>query len=111
MRTELSEKRQRVLTIVVLLVLLSFVLRLFYFQVIAAPELNKESSAAMQINGTIPAIRGNIVDNAGNILAATEFSWDVNIDPVNVGPVVLDIDGNKVPFTKEAIAEKDCRNS
>ena len=45
MRTELSEKRQRVLTIVVLLVLLSFVLRLFYFQVIAAPELNKESSA------------------------------------------------------------------
>ena len=106
MRTELSEKRQRVLTIVVLLVLLSFVLRLFYFQVVAAPELNKESSAAMQINGTISAIRGNILDNSGNVLAATEFSWDVNIDPVNVGPVVLDIDGNKVPFTKEAIAEK-----
>jgi cell division protein FtsI (penicillin-binding protein 3) len=33
-------------------------------------------------------------------------SWDVNVDPKIVGPVVLTIDGEKVAFTKDQMAEK-----
>lgn len=106
MHTEQTDRRQKILTTVLLLVLGVFIARLFYYQVLIAPEINKTSESAMEVNADIPAVRGEIRDSNGNVLAATVFSWDVNIDPANVGPVVLDIDGNKVPFTKDAIAEK-----
>jgi len=104
--TDLTDKRQKRLTLFVIAVLILFIGRLVWYQIIDAPNINKVSSEAMVKESTLPAIRGEIKDSQGNILASTEKTWDINIDPLNVGPVVLEIDGQKVPFTKEQIAEK-----
>ena len=96
-------KRHRNLNIFVLLVLLAFAARLTWFQVIAADTFRAEAKSAISVTKNIEAVRGNIVDSQGNILATTIFTWDVNIDPVNVGPVTLDIDGKKTAFSKEEI--------
>jgi len=100
------DRRQRRFNGLVLLILVLFFGRLVWFQVIAAPEINAESLKARLVERNIEAVRGNIVDTEGHILATTSFSWDVNIDPVNVGPVILTINEQKVSFTKEQIAEK-----
>ncbi len=96
-------KRHRNLNIVVLLVLLAFIARLTWFQIYAAPGFRDEAKQAIEVTKTIEAVRGDIVDSQGNILATTIFTWDVNIDPVNVGPVTLDIDGKQTAFSKEEI--------
>jgi len=100
------DKRQRRFNSIVLIILVLFFGRLVWFQVIAAPSINSESLKARLVEHNIEAVRGNIVDSEGHILATTAFSWDVNIDPVNVGPVVLTINNQKVSFTKEQISEK-----
>jgi len=100
------DKRQRRFNSIVLIILVLFFGRLVWFQVIAAPSINSESLKARLVEHNIEAVRGNIVDSEGHILATTAFSWDVNIDPVNVGPVVLTINDQKVSFTKEQISEK-----
>jgi len=101
-----TAKRQRWLTAIVVFVLVAFSFRLFYFQVVNAEAINKESDASMLVNKTVKAVRGEILDSSGNILASTVITWDVNIDPVNVGPVVVEIDGQKISLTKEQAAEK-----
>jgi len=97
-------KRHRNLGIVVLLILITFIARLLWFQVIDRESFKAEARAAIERTKSIEAVRGNIVDSKGTILATTIFTWDVNIDPVNVGPVTLDIDGKQTPFTKDEIA-------
>ncbi|MEI8232056.1 MAG: hypothetical protein WCG32_05800, partial [Actinomycetes bacterium] len=77
-------KRHRNLNIVVILVLLAFMARLIWFQVYAAPGFREEAKKAIDVTKTIEAVRGDIVDSEGTILATTIFTWDVNIDPVNV---------------------------
>ncbi len=97
-------KRHRNINIVVLLVLLAFIARLTWFQLVAASGFRDEAKKAIEVTKSIEAVRGNIVDSQGNILATTIFTWDVNIDPVNVGPVTLDIDGKQTAFSKEEIS-------
>jgi cell division protein FtsI (penicillin-binding protein 3) len=104
--TSITDRRHKIFTLIILLVILIFMGRLFWFQVVAAPELRKESSQAMVKNGVLKALRGEITDSEGNVLASTVLSWDINIDPLNAGPVVLDINGTKTAFSKEQIAQK-----
>ena len=106
MHTNETDRRYTAFVFVLLLVMAAFVGRLVYVQVIDAKRLNDISTQARETTRTIPAVRGNIVDSDGRILATTVVSWDVNVDPKIVGPVVLTIDGQKVAFTKEQIAEK-----
>ncbi|MEY3406009.1 MAG: hypothetical protein RLZZ556_81, partial [Actinomycetota bacterium] len=106
MYNDLNARRQKVFSAIVIFALLLFGVRLFFFQVVDAAEINKESESSMLVNRSVKAVRGEILDSAGNVLASTVITWDVNIDPVNVGPVVLDIDGQKISFTKEQAAEK-----
>jgi cell division protein FtsI (penicillin-binding protein 3) len=106
MHTRETDKRYATFVVVLLLVIAAFVGRLVYVQVIDAERLNGISTQARETTRTIPAVRGNIVDVDGRILATTVVSWDVNVDPKIVGPVVLTIDGKKEAFTKEQIAEK-----
>jgi len=100
------DRRQKRFNSIVLIILVLFFGRLVWFQIIAAPSINAESLKARLVEHNIEAVRGNIVDSEGHILATTAFSWDVNIDPVNVGPVVLTINDQKVSFTKEQISER-----
>ncbi|MEY4417653.1 MAG: hypothetical protein RIQ88_91, partial [Actinomycetota bacterium] len=103
---EMSARRIKVVALLVLLTVIALVGRLFYFQVVAASSLNDQSKSFMHVNGTIPAIRGDIKDANGNVLATTVLSWDVNIDPSAVGPVMIEVNGTKTPFTKEQAAQK-----
>jgi cell division protein FtsI (penicillin-binding protein 3) len=106
MHTNETDRRYTVFVVVLLLVLSAFVGRLIYVQVVDADRLNAISTQAREASRTLPAIRGNIIDSDGRILATTVVSWDVNVDPKIVGPVVLTIDGKKVAFTKNQMAKK-----
>jgi|MesohylFT_1024984.scaffolds.fasta_scaffold02598_3 cell division protein FtsI (penicillin-binding protein 3) len=106
MHTSQTDKRYTAFVVALLLVISAFVGRLIYVQVVDADRLNALSTQARETTRTIPAIRGNIIDSDGRILATTVVSWDVNVDPKIVGPVVLTIDGEKVAFTKDQMAEK-----
>jgi cell division protein FtsI (penicillin-binding protein 3) len=106
MHTRETDRRYTFFVVALLLVIAAFVGRLVYVQVIDAERLNSISTQARETTRTIPAVRGNIVDSDGRILATTVVSWDVNVDPKIVGPVVLTFDGKKTAFTKEQIAEK-----
>ena len=105
MHTNETDRRYTVFVVVLLLVLSAFVGRLIYVQVVDADRLNAISTQAREASRTLPAIRGNIIDSDGRILATTVVSWDVNVDPKIVGPVVLTIDGKKVAFTKNQMAK------
>ena len=105
MFNESTFKRHTALNIFVLVVLLGFVGRLLYFQVIAAPGFRDEAKASIEVTKSIEAVRGNIVDSEGNILATTIFTWDVNIDPLNAGEVSLEVNGKGKAFTKSEIAD------
>jgi cell division protein FtsI (penicillin-binding protein 3) len=106
MHSRETDRRYSFFVGIVLLILTAFVLRLTWVQVVDAEAINKVSTEARETTRTISAIRGNIVDSEGQILATTVISWDVNVDPKNVGPVVLVIGDQKVAFTKEQIAQK-----
>jgi cell division protein FtsI (penicillin-binding protein 3) len=106
MHTRQTDNRYMVFVVVLILVISAFVVRLVSVQIIDAEKLNALSTEARDTTRSIPAIRGNIIDREGRILATTVVSWDVNIDPKNAGPVVLDIKGKRVAFSKEQIAQK-----
>ena len=63
-----------------------FIGRLLWFQFIDAPRLNALSFEKRAVTETIPALRGDIVDSQGNVLATTVYSYDINVDPSMVGP-------------------------
>lgn len=106
MQNEDSTRRFRWFNRIILLVIGAFIFQLLNFQVIQAQHYKDEANNSLDKTVNVKAIRGDIVDSAGNVLAAEITSWDVNIDPVNVGPVVLKISGQQVAFTKEQIAQK-----
>ena len=106
MQNEESTRRFRWFNRIILLVIAAFVFQLITFQVVQAQHYKDEANNSLDKTVSVPAVRGNIVDSLGNVLASEVTSWDVNIDPVNVGPVVLKISGQEVSFTKEQIAQK-----
>jgi cell division protein FtsI (penicillin-binding protein 3) len=106
MHTRQTDNRYMTFVVVLILVISAFVFRLVSVQIIDAERLNTLSTEARDTTRSIPAIRGNIIDSEGRILATTVVSWDVNIDPKNAGPVVLEIKGKRVAFSKEQIAQK-----
>jgi cell division protein FtsI (penicillin-binding protein 3) len=87
-------------------VICAFIFQLLNFQIINGQKYRDEADSYLNKTVNVKAIRGNILDSQGHILASEVTSWDVNIDPVNVGPVVLTISGQQVAFTKEQIAQK-----
>jgi cell division protein FtsI (penicillin-binding protein 3) len=62
--------------------------RLVDFQVVRADEIQEISLAKRAVTNTIPALRGEIVDSNGVVLARTVRRYDINADPKIVGPVL-----------------------
>lgn len=91
-------------------VLLLFVLvgalgwRLVDFQVVRAEEIQAKSLERRSVTQTLTALRGDILDSSGQVLARTVFRYDVNAAPKNVGPVFRAEDGIVVEHSVEAIA-------
>jgi cell division protein FtsI (penicillin-binding protein 3) len=79
----------------VMLVAIVFALgfRLVDFQVVRAQEIQEKSLDRREVTRTLTALRGNIVDSTGQILAKTVFRYDINAAPKNVGPVRVNKDG------------------
>jgi len=84
--TSVDDIRLRRLMAVVMVLAVIFGLRLVQFQIVEAPKINAESFAKRAVTTTIPAMRGDIVDVHGKVLATTVLAYDVNVDPTMVAP-------------------------
>jgi len=90
-------------TVMVALILFG---KLVYFQVIAKDSLNKESLSHRITPYVIPAMRGNIVDVNGKILATTVMSYNVTVDPTLVAPYTRTRNGVTEKFNVGAATRK-----
>jgi len=83
------ELRRRLFGFLVLLLVLVLALgvRLIEFQLVNADEIQERSFAKRAVTQTLPALRGEIVDANGAVLARTVARYDINADPKIVGPV------------------------
>ncbi|MBT5089282.1 MAG: penicillin-binding protein 2, partial [Micrococcales bacterium] len=78
--------------------------RLVDFQVVKAAEIQEKSLASRSMTQTLQALRGDILDSSGQVLAKTVFRYDVNAAPKNVGPVFQTIDGVRTERSVDEIA-------
>jgi cell division protein FtsI (penicillin-binding protein 3) len=92
----------------VLLVLLVGALgfRLVDYQIVRADEIRAESIESRSVTQTLTALRGDILDSNGEVLARTVFRYDVNVSPKNVGPVVRYTDGIRTEISVESITSE-----
>ncbi|MEN9713469.1 MAG: hypothetical protein RLZZ164_133 [Actinomycetota bacterium] len=88
----------------VIIIALIFVGRLVQVQLIQAPEINKVSEASRTVPHVIPAIRGRILDSTGQVLAKTVLKYDINVAPINVGPVTKTVNGVKTTMPVDQVA-------
>ena len=86
-------KRLQLFVIAVLIVAVLFIGRLVEVQIIKASEINEQSLSSRSVTHTIPAIRGQILDSTGRVLARTVLKYDVNVAPVNVKPLPRKVNG------------------
>lgn len=74
------------------------------YQVVSAGAINAESKDNRTDTRTIQAKRGSIVDFQGQVLAKSVFRYDINVAPINVGPVLRIVDGKTVTISVDQIA-------
>lgn len=97
-------RRLGAFAVVLFLIVAALGIRLFDFQVVKASEIQEKSLASRTKTQTIQALRGDIVDSSGQVLAKTVFRYDVNAAPKNVGPVFQTIDGVRTERSVDEIA-------
>ena len=89
----------------ILLIVVLFTIRLLDFQVISADKINAESLDKRSSSRILPAMRGTIYDNSGQVLAKSVLKYNVIADPANVRTFQkVNADGSKVEVTKEQAA-------
>jgi cell division protein FtsI (penicillin-binding protein 3) len=71
-------------------------IRLVDFQVVRADEISEQSLQSRSVTQTLTALRGEVRDASGQVLARTVFRYDVNAAPKNVGPVITRFNGEKI---------------
>ena len=100
------ELRLRKVGLVLGLILLAFVFKLLQFQVFQADEINKVSYNKRSVEDVVPAVRGSIVDAQGKILAKTELSYDINVDPSMVSAFNRMVNGVEVQISVDQAAQE-----
>jgi cell division protein FtsI (penicillin-binding protein 3) len=91
------------LTVSAILVLV-FAVRLIDFQIVRAEAISDYSYDKRSVTRTIPAVRGDIIDANGNLLATTVYRYDINAAPSMVRPVERVIDGVPQIISVESVA-------
>jgi len=76
------------------------------YQVFQADEINKISYDKRAVTVPIHAIRGDIIDANGVVLATTVLRYDINAAPDIVGPVTRVVNGQNVTLTPADIANE-----
>jgi cell division protein FtsI (penicillin-binding protein 3) len=102
-------KRRRIFTASIAAIAFFLVFRLFAYQVIDAPAINKISKENRSVTRTIKALRGDIVDANGNVLAHSVYTYDINAAPKNVGPINAQRNGQEVTLTVDQQAAEIAR--
>lgn len=97
-------RRLGAFAVVLFLIVAALGVRLVDFQVVKAAEIQEKSLASRSMTQTLQALRGDIVDSTGQVLAKTVFRYDVNAAPKNVGPVFQTIDGVRTERSVDEIA-------
>lgn len=80
MRPGTPERRQRILMGIVLAVLCVFAARLVHIQLVQGPSLAQAALQGRVLTGEIPAVRGDIVDAEGEVLATSVERYDIIVD-------------------------------
>lgn len=102
-QTFISRRMRLFLTVATILALV-FAVRLVDFQIVRAEAISEYSYENRAVTRTIPAVRGDIIDANGNVLATTVYRYDINAAPSMVGPVERVIDGASQVISVEAVA-------
>ncbi len=102
-------KRRRLFTASIAVFAFFLVFRLFAYQVVDAGQINKISKESRSKTRTIQALRGDIVDANGNVLAHSVYTYDINAAPKNVGPINAVRNGQDVTLTVDQQAAEIAR--
>jgi cell division protein FtsI (penicillin-binding protein 3) len=104
-----SIRRVRLLITLSGILVLVFLIRLIDFQIVRAEAINEESYEKRSVSRTVPAVRGDILDAKGNVLATSVYRYDINAAPAIVRPVERKIDGVNQVVSVESVATELAR--
>ena len=104
LKTANPSRRLRLLISICLIGLLVFGVRLVDFQIVRAASINEISYEKRAVSRTVPALRGDIIDSKGNVLATTVYRYDINAAPAMVSDVERVVDGQKIVMSVESVA-------
>lgn len=90
----------------ILIVVVFFAIRLVDLQVIQADAINEKSYEKRAVTRVIPALRGQIIDANGKVLAKTVFRYDINVAPSKVGPISRNVNGQTVTVSVEQVVSE-----
>jgi cell division protein FtsI (penicillin-binding protein 3) len=98
------KRRVRKIQAFIVLVAIIFGVRLVDLQIVEADAINAKSYANRAVSRVLPSLRGQIVDDAGNVLARTDFKYDINAAPDIVASFTRKVNGQETLVTKEQAA-------
>ena len=99
-------KRLRLFAALMLVVVGAFTWKLVEFQVVRAGDINAVSKEKRSVTRVIPAMRGEILDANGAVLARSVTRYDINAAPINVKPVLRTVNGQSVEISVEQQASE-----
>jgi cell division protein FtsI (penicillin-binding protein 3) len=97
-------RRVRLLITLSVVLVVVFAIRLIDFQIVRAESINETSLEKRAVTRVLPAVRGDIIDATGKVLATTVYRYDINAAPAIVRPVERKIDGVNQVLTVESVA-------
>jgi cell division protein FtsI (penicillin-binding protein 3) len=104
-----SARRIRLMITISVILVAVFTVRLIDFQIVRAASINEISLEKRAVTMTIPAVRGDILDANGNVLATTVYRYDINAAPAIVRPVERVVDGVPQVLSVESVAQELAR--
>jgi len=99
-------KRLRLYAALLLVVVVAFTWKLVEFQIVRSGEINAVSKEKRSVTRVIPAMRGEIIDSTGAVLARSVTRYDINAAPINVKAIHRMVNGQSVEITVEQQASE-----
>jgi cell division protein FtsI (penicillin-binding protein 3) len=100
-----SKRLQKIIAFI-LIAAVVFTIRLVDLQIIQANAINEKSYEKRAVTRVIPALRGQIIDANGKVLAKTVIRYDINAAPSKVAPITRTVNGVSVAVTVEQLVSE-----
>ena len=100
-----SKRLQKIIAFI-LIAAVVFTIRLVDLQIIQANAINEKSYEKRAVTRVIPALRGQIIDANGKVLAKTVIRYDINAAPSKVAPITRTVNGVPVAVTVEQLVSE-----